>query len=83
MENFPQIIDEFLAHGGIRQIRTSEEDRNLQIQQLTEIFSQLALNPAAREIMGKAAYSVLEGNQGAAQRTAEKIAVLFQEVRSQ
>jgi len=83
MENFPQIIDEFLAHGGIRQIRTSEEDRNLQIQQLTEIFSQLALNPAAREIMGKAAYSVLEGNQGAAQRTAEKIAVLFQEARSQ
>jgi 3-deoxy-D-manno-octulosonic-acid transferase len=82
MENFPQIVDEFLAHGGIRQIRTGEEDRNLQIQQLTEIFSQLLLNPAIRLSMGKAAYSVLEGNQGAAQRTADKIAALFQGAQS-
>jgi 3-deoxy-D-manno-octulosonic-acid transferase len=82
MENFPQIIDEFLAHGGIHQILTGEEDKNLQIQHLTEVLSQLVLNPTARETMGEAAYSVLENNQGAAQRTAEKIAALFQEGRS-
>jgi len=83
MENFPQDIDEFRARNGVKQICAEEEDRNSQVQQLTEAFVQLLRDPAAREVLGKAAYSVFEGNRGAAQRTVEKIAAIYEEVRAQ
>jgi 3-deoxy-D-manno-octulosonic-acid transferase len=78
MENFPQIIHDFLARHGVKQISAGEEERDLQILQLTESFAQLLRNPAEREVLGKAAYSVFEGNRGAARHTVERIQELFE-----
>jgi 3-deoxy-D-manno-octulosonic-acid transferase len=80
MENFPQIIDEFRARHGVRQITAGEDNRDLQIRQLTEVFAQLLRSPKEREKLGKAAYSVFEGNRGAAHRTLERIVALFEQV---
>ena len=80
MENFPQIADEFVIRGGLRQIEAGEEDPSLQVLQLTEAFVALLQDPAARQAAGRAAYSVLEANRGATGRTAEVIAAIFEEV---
>jgi 3-deoxy-D-manno-octulosonic-acid transferase len=79
MENFPQIIDEFRSRHGVRQISAAEDDKDAQVQQLTEAFVRLLQDPVAREVLGKAAYSVSEGNRGAAQRTVEKIVAIYRE----
>lgn len=78
MENFPQVIDEFRARGGIRQITANEEDKDSQIKQLADVFIQLLKDAAAREALGKAAYSILEDNRGATHRTVEKISAIYQ-----
>ncbi|MGI4790138.1 MAG: 3-deoxy-D-manno-octulosonic acid transferase [Janthinobacterium lividum] len=79
MLNFPQIIDDFLMRGGIAQISAEETDKEAQKQQLTEAFVELLLDADAREKMGRAAYSVFEGSQGATQFTVDHIAAIFEE----
>jgi 3-deoxy-D-manno-octulosonic-acid transferase len=79
MENFPQIIDAFRSRHGVKQISAGEDDKDAQVQQLAEAFARLLQDPAAREVLGKAAYSVLEDNRGAAQRTVDKIVAIYQE----
>jgi len=82
MENFPQIIDEFRACRGVVQITAGQDDKALQIRQLVESFTRLLGDPQAREGLGKAAYSILEQNRGAAQRTFEQIVSIYEEVRT-
>jgi 3-deoxy-D-manno-octulosonic-acid transferase len=81
MENFRQISEEFCAHNGCRQISAKENNRGLQIQQLLDVFRQLLQNKEDRNEMGAAAYSILERNRGAAHRTSEAIAAVFEEAR--
>ncbi len=78
MDNFGSIIREFRMHDGIWQISAGEKDANLQVQQLLDAFEQLLTSPSKRESMGKAAHAILERNRGAAQRTIEKIAAIYQ-----
>jgi len=80
MKNFPQIIDDFIERGGIAQISADETDKEAQKAQLTETFIRLLEDAEAREAMGKAAYSVFEGSQGATQFTVDHIAEIFEEV---
>jgi len=79
MKNFPQIIDDFIERGGIAQISADESDRGAQTQQLTDAFVRLLQDADARAAMGKAAYSVFEGSQGATQYTVDHIAAIFEE----
>lgn len=79
MKNFPQIIDDFIERGGIAQISADETDREAQTAQLTAAFVRLLLDADARAAMGKAAYSVFEGSQGATQFTVDHIAAIFEE----
>jgi 3-deoxy-D-manno-octulosonic-acid transferase len=80
MKNFPQIIDDFIERGGIAQITADETDKTAQTQQLTAAFVRLLSDAEARTAMGKAAYSVFEGSQGATQFTVDQIAAIFEEV---
>jgi 3-deoxy-D-manno-octulosonic-acid transferase len=82
MESFRQIADEFRRHSGIRQISAGEENRDLQVQQLLDVFLQLLQNSKEREDLGRVAFSILERNRGAAQRTNEMIAAVFEELRN-
>ena len=79
MLNFPQIIDDFIERGGIAQISADETDKEAQKTQLTETFVRLLLDADVRETMGRAAYSVFEGSQGATQFTVDHIAAIFEE----
>ena len=79
MKNFPQIIDDFIERGGIAQISADETDREGQKAQLTEAIVKLLLDANARVAMGKAAYSVFEGSQGATQFTVDHLAAIFEE----
>jgi len=82
MKNFPQIIDDFIERGGIAQIPADETDTAAQTQQLTDAFVRLLRDADARAAMGKAAYSVFEGSQGATQYTVDHIAAIFEEALS-
>ena len=79
-ENFRQIVEEFRLRGGVRQISAGEENRNLQIQQLLDVFLQLLQNSKEREDLGKKALSILEESRGATQRTSDMIASIFEEL---
>ncbi len=81
MENFRSIVEDFLKQGGIRQISAGEENRDLQEQQLLDVFLQLLQNAEERETLGNAALSILEKSRGATQRTSETIAAVFEQVR--
>ncbi len=81
MENFRQISEEFRAHNGLRQISAEEDNRGLQIQQLLDVFQQLLQNEKERNELGAAAFSILERNRGAAHRTSETIAAVFEETK--
>jgi len=81
VDNFRHIVTEFISHRGAIQIRAGEENRDLQVQQLTEAFSELLAHPAEREALGAAARSILDKNRGAAMRTAERIAAIFADAR--
>jgi 3-deoxy-D-manno-octulosonic-acid transferase len=81
MENFRHILDEFRSHNGVRQIRAREQERSLQIQQLLDVFLQLLQNEKERATLGSAALSILERNRGAALRSGEKIAAIFEEAK--
>ncbi len=83
MENFPQTIDEFRARGGVRQIVSTESDREAQIRELTEVFLELLRDAGARAVLGAAAQSVFENNRGAASLTISRIVQLFEETRAQ
>ena len=83
MLNFPQIIDDFIERGGIAQIAADETDKDAQKSQLTEIFVRLLQDTDAREAMGRAAYSVFEGSQGATQFTVDHIAAIFEKKLSE
>ena len=82
MKNFPQIIDDFLMRGGIAQISADETDKEAQTRQLTDAFVRLLQDADARAAMGRAAYSVFEGSQGATQYTVDHIAAIFEEALS-
>jgi 3-deoxy-D-manno-octulosonic-acid transferase len=79
MENFRHILDEFLSHNGIRQIHAREQERNAQVQQLLDVFLRLLQNEKERAALGSAAFSILERNRGAALRSGERIAAIFEE----
>ena len=79
MLNFPQIIDDFIERGGIVQIEADETDKEAQKTQLTEAFARLLLDADTRDAMGRAAFSVFEGSQGATQFTIDHIAAIFEE----
>ena len=80
MDNFPQIIDEFRSRGGIRQISAPVNSKTAQVDELSRAFIELLKDPAARETLGKAAYSIFENNRGAARMTVEKITEIYREV---
>jgi 3-deoxy-D-manno-octulosonic-acid transferase len=77
MENFRHILEEFRLHNGIIQIQAEEEDKELQVQQMMDVLVRLLQNIKEREDLGRAAFSILERNRGAARRTADKIDALF------
>jgi 3-deoxy-D-manno-octulosonic-acid transferase len=79
VENFRGIVREFLQYDGIRQVKAEPENRELQVEQLTDVFVSLLRNEQERETLGKNAFSLLEKNRGAAQRTADRIAAVFEE----
>ncbi len=81
MENFRQVFDEFRSRAAIRQVSAHEEDPDLQAQQLLDIFRHLLENAEERGSLGTAAFSILERNRGAAGRTGEQIAAVFEEIR--
>lgn len=78
MKNFPGIIDDFLARGGVAQIAATEADKEAQKQQLAEQFTHLLTDSDARTRMGTAARSVFEGSQGATKFTIDKIAAILE-----
>lgn len=77
MKNFPGIIDDFLARGGVAQITATEADKEAQKQQLAEQFTRLLTDANARATMGAAARSVFEGSQGATKFTIDEIAAVL------
>ena len=79
MKNFPGIIDDFLRVGGLCQIAATEADKDAQRDQLTEAFAHLLTDAAARDALGRAAFSVFEGSQGATQFTVDHIAAILAE----
>jgi 3-deoxy-D-manno-octulosonic-acid transferase len=81
MDNFRAIAEEFRKKGGILQIVAGENNKNLQKQQLMEIFSRLLHNLNEREDLGAAALSILERNRGATQRAFQKVAEILEETR--
>jgi 3-deoxy-D-manno-octulosonic-acid transferase len=81
MENFRHIVEEFRAHGGIRQIDAGEGNRSLQTQQLLDVFLRLLQNAKEREELGKAALSLLDKSRGATERTRRILAAVFEEPR--
>jgi 3-deoxy-D-manno-octulosonic-acid transferase len=78
MDNFRQIFEEFRLHSAIRSISAKEENRDLQIEQLMDVFRQLLQNEGERNALGEAALSLLEKNRGATQRTSARIAAIFE-----
>jgi 3-deoxy-D-manno-octulosonic-acid transferase len=80
MQNFRQVADEFCAHGGMAQISAGADNPGLQMQQLLDVFLRLLQNSEEREELGRAALSVLEKNRGTTQRTADRIAAIFEEM---
>jgi len=77
MDNFRAVLDEFRDHNSIRQITALWGNRDLQQQQLQEIFHRLLLNPEERNSIGSAARSVLDRNRGAVHKTAREIESFF------
>ncbi|BDI31730.1 3-deoxy-D-manno-octulosonic acid transferase [Capsulimonas corticalis] len=74
MENFPQIVDEFLEKGAAIQITALESDAATQERDLTEALRSIFADPEKQAKMGAAARSILEDNQGATAFTLERIA---------
>ncbi len=83
MKNFPGIIDDFRARGGVAQITATETDKDAQAQQLTTEFVHLLQDADARVQMGQAGRSVFQGSQGATQFTVDRIAAIFEETLKQ
>lgn len=82
MDNFRHVLNEFESRNAVVRIRAEEENPDLQIQQLMDVFSRLLQNSKDREALGAAAYAILERNRGAAKRTGEKIAAVFEEAQN-
>jgi len=66
MENFPQIVPQFLAAGGAIQVPDAAA--------LSAVVGQLLGDPARREELGRRARDVVEQNEGSLARTVELIA---------
>ncbi|MBN1569701.1 MAG: 3-deoxy-D-manno-octulosonic acid transferase [Acidobacteria bacterium] len=81
MESFRQLAEEFRLQGGLRQISAGENLRDLQVQQLLDVFAQLLQNAKEREALGRAAYCILEKSRGATRRASETISMVFEELR--
>jgi 3-deoxy-D-manno-octulosonic-acid transferase len=77
MENFRRTAADFLAKGALKQLRAPISERQAQIGELSELFSELLLDEEKRTSLGRAARGVLEKNRGASKFTAEKIAAIF------
>lgn len=81
MENFPQIIEDFLARGAVLQIHSPASQKDEQKRELTEAFADLLLAPRRRDEMGHAALSVLEGSRGASGLTVDRIASVLEKLK--
>jgi 3-deoxy-D-manno-octulosonic-acid transferase len=79
MENFRAVADEFSKNNGIRQIQARQEDRDRQVEQLSQAFIHLLMDANARETLGKNAFSILDRNRGAARISADQIISIFEE----
>jgi 3-deoxy-D-manno-octulosonic-acid transferase len=82
MENFSQVIKEFRACGGIRQIGATDADAAAQIRELTAVFIELLQDEPARDALGRAAYSILNSNRGAVGHTVQKIAEVYEKLQA-
>jgi len=80
MENFPGIIDDFLADNAIVQIEADEKNKPAQIEQLQKAFEQLLSNDPERERLGNAALAIFDASRGATSRVMEKISKVYDEV---
>jgi 3-deoxy-D-manno-octulosonic-acid transferase len=77
-ENFPGIIDDFLENDAILQIPNDEKDRNIQIDQLTEAFTNLLTHDAERNAMGQRAQSLFGKSKGATAFTVNRIVQILE-----
>jgi 3-deoxy-D-manno-octulosonic-acid transferase len=77
MENFTPLLREFRLRHAIREISADEGDKAAQVHELSAAFIHLLQNPVERQALGTAAFSIFEGNQGAARKTAELISRLY------
>lgn len=80
MENFPGIIDDFLASDAIVQIAGDETDKAAQVAQLQEQFERLLGDPIERERLGHAGQAIFDASRGATERTMERITQTYDEV---
>lgn len=69
MQNFPQVVPQFLAHDGARQVRDADE--------LERVLGELLADPAARSALGQRGQAVVQANQGSLDKTVEMIAREF------
>ncbi|MCW3061614.1 MAG: 3-deoxy-D-manno-octulosonic-acid transferase [Capsulimonas sp.] len=74
MENFPQIVDEFLEKAAAIQIAATESDAAAQEHELTLALKTILTDAKKQAAMGAAAKAILEENQGATAFTLERIA---------
>ena len=74
MENFPQIVDAFLARNAAVQITAIENDGAAQEAELTEALRAILSDVSKQAAMGATALSILEDNRGATAFTLERIA---------
>jgi 3-deoxy-D-manno-octulosonic-acid transferase len=65
MENFPQIVPQFLAQHGARQVGDEAE--------LGRVVEELLADPAARAALGQRGQAVVRQNQGSLEKTVELI----------
>lgn len=79
MENFRQTARDFLERDAVIQIKASAADKEMQVEELTDVFAALLEDEEKRNTLGSAACSVFENNRGAARFTVEKISTVFQE----
>jgi 3-deoxy-D-manno-octulosonic-acid transferase len=76
-ENFPGIIDDFRDHKAVLQITADEQNKELQIDQLTEAFTKLLTDETERVAMGGRAQSLFARSKGATAATVNQIAEIL------
>ena len=72
MQNFPQVVPQFLERGGACQVRDAAE--------LESVLGELLADPARRTELGRRALEVVRDNQGGIEKTVEMIVASVHEV---